>query len=147
MLSDPKSTFWQARYSPNGHWVSFVAFRNDGSGSEIGVITAHAQRPSTWVRVAADHLSPDKPRWSADGKRLYFLSSKGGSFLNLWGVAFDPDRGVPVGQPYQLSDFDSPSFMVSPRLTTGELGVSSTRVLLTMRSATGAVWMLDNVDR
>jgi eukaryotic-like serine/threonine-protein kinase len=147
VLSDPKATFWQARYSPNGRWVSFVAFPTDGSASEIGVIGASERRPSTWVHVAADHVSPDKPRWSADGKRLYFLSSKGGSFLNLWSVEFDPDRGVPVGQPVQLSHFDSPGFIISPRLTTAELGVSSDRVLLTMRAATGAVWMLDNVDR
>jgi hypothetical protein len=79
--------------------------------------------------------------------RLYFLSTKGGSFFNLWGVQFDPERGAPVGSPFQLSHFDSPGFIVSPRLYFTELGISDRRVVLTMQTATGNIWMLDNVDR
>ena len=144
VLADARTTFWQAKYSPNGRWLSFLAWNAVGS---IGVIGANERRPATWARVAPEFVSADKPRWASDGRYLFFLSSQGGSFLNLWGVAFDPDRGVPVGKSLQLSHFNSPGFIVSPRLKDSELGVSDNRVLMTMRAATGNIWMLDNVDR
>jgi len=144
VLSDPRFSFWQAKYSPNGRWISFEAC---GTKCGISVMPASGAPEDQWVRIAADHRSPDKPRWANDGRRLYFLSSQGGSFLNVWGVQFDPERGVPIGSPFQVSHFDSPGFIISPRLSFTEMDVSRNRIVTTMRAAAGNIWMLDNVDR
>ena len=33
LISKPKTGFWQAQFSPNGRWLSFVAIRNDRPGT------------------------------------------------------------------------------------------------------------------
>jgi WD40 repeat protein len=61
--------------------------------------------------ILANRNWDDKPRWSPDGRTIYFLSGRGG-FFNVWGIHFDPDAGEPVGQPFQVSKFESPRLMV-----------------------------------
>ncbi len=68
-------------------------------------------------------------------------------YFNLWGVGFDPERGRPVGQPFALTAFDSPSMFISPHLVTAGMGVSSQHAVLTIKNVSGSIWMLDNVDR
>jgi hypothetical protein len=66
---------------------------------------------------------------------------------NLWAVRFDPERGTPVGQPYPLTQFDSPSMVISPDLSRSEMDVSARHAVLTMKTVSGSIWMLDHVDR
>ena len=67
-----------------------------------------------WIPVARDHPWTDKPRWSPDGRLLYFISNQGSSFFNLWAVRFDPKGGALVGAPFPLTRFDSPAQVISP---------------------------------
>ena len=36
---------------------------------------------------------------------------------------------------------------ISPEVATAELSVTATQVFFTMRSTSGSIWMLDNVDK
>jgi hypothetical protein len=103
--------------------------------------------PSQWTRLATDHLLPDKARWAPDGRSLFFISRHGEPFYNLWGIRFDPQRGVPVGAPFKITTFDSPRRMISREVADTETGVSARRALLTLVTVTGSIWMLDNVDK
>jgi hypothetical protein len=96
--------------------------------------------------VAEQQGWPDKPRWAPDGRTLYFISSEGSSFFNLWGVRFDPDAGRPLGDPFRVTTFDSPALMISPIVNSAELGISAHRAVFTMMTVTGNIWMLDRVD-
>ena len=62
-------------------------------------------------------------------------------------VRFDPERGTPIGEPYALTQFDSPSLVISPDIARSEMDVSSRHAVLTMKTVRGSIWMLDNVDR
>ena len=64
-----------------------------------------------WTRITDGRHWDDKPRWSPNGRTIYFVSGPGG-FFNIWGIRFDPDAGKPVGQPFQISKFDSPRLMI-----------------------------------
>jgi hypothetical protein len=77
---------------------------------------------------------------------LYFQTSRGG-FYNLAGVRFDPDKGVTIGQPFDVTHFASPSLMVNTNLDETQIGISARRVVLPMSSSTGSIWILDNVDK
>ena len=148
LISKPQTGHWQARYSPNGRWLSLLSNRTDRpSNPELVVVPADGSHPERWIRVAADHTWPDKPRWAPDGRTLYFLSRRPTSYLNLWAVRFDPERGTPVGEPYVLTTFDSPSVVISPDVQRAEMDVSSRHAILTMKTTAGSIWMLDNVDR
>ena len=89
----------------------------------------------------------DKPRWSHDGRSLYFVGRRARSYFHLFRIGFDPSSGRFVGAPVQLSDFSRPDLEISPEVGTAEVSVTATQVFLTMRSTSGSIWMLDNVDK
>jgi hypothetical protein len=148
LVNIPNASLWQARLSPNRRWVSFVSVPADPPGTtELMVTSIHGSSPGRLIRIAADHTWPDKPRWAADGRTLYFISRRPGPYFNLWAVRFNADLGTPVGEPYALSAFDSPALHVSPQMARAEMDVSAQHVVLTMQAVTGSIWLLDGVDR
>jgi len=138
--------FWQGRFSPNGKWIGFGASRLQRR-VEIGVIPALGTELRTWTPIAPDHAWADKPRWSPDGKTLFFISRGPTSYYNVWAMRFDPERGQPDGEPLQLTQFNSPSLVYSPYNDVNNFSVSAQHAVLPMLTVTGSIWMLGNVDR
>ncbi|MDQ3684259.1 MAG: hypothetical protein M3430_01480, partial [Acidobacteriota bacterium] len=99
-----------------------------------------------WRRVTEEKYWADKPRWSPDGKTIYFLSNQGSAFFNVWGARFDPVKGETVGEPFQVTSSGIPSRMISPRMWDVEIDLSRERLVLPITEVTGSIWMLDNVD-
>jgi len=149
LFTEPDTSLWQAKFSPNGRWISFVA-QNEHDSSRIALVVAPSSGAvprKDWVPVASDQAWPDKPRWAPDGHTLYFLVRGSSSFFNLWGTRFDAERGVPIGKPFEITHFDAPSLMVSPGIDKTEIGIAAHRAVLTMLSATGSIWMLEDADK
>ena len=148
LFADPKANLWEPRYAPGGRWISFVREpRGEPHRLELMVAPADGAPSAQWIRVVGDHKWPDKPRWSADGRLLYFLSNASGDYFNLWAIRFDPLRGVTVGKPFALTNYDSPSRFVSPHASRINMDVVKGRVALTMSSLTGSIWVLEGIDR
>jgi hypothetical protein len=82
-----------------------------------------------------------------DGRTLYFISRRAGSNFNLWAVRFDPDRGIPVGDPFSLTAFDAPSLAHLTGRAAGRDGRILAACCATMKAVSGSIWMLDSVDR
>ena len=148
VLSPTEGNLWEARYSPNGRWLTFNNSQKASAPdrSVIGVAAAEGPPNRSWVAITANRDWADKPRWSTDGRILYFLANEG-MFLDVWQIPFDPARGVPVGTAVRVTQFDTPSFKVSPSMSTTGWGVGGGKAFLTMTSTSGSVWLLDNVDR
>jgi hypothetical protein len=65
----------------------------------------------------------------------------------VWAIHFDPTKAKPVGQPFQLSSFNSPRLMV-PRWMSGVgFSLAQDKIVLTMAEESGNIWVLDSVDR
>ena len=79
------------RVSPDGRWVAYTIRTTDWDGNK-GVQSLWLLDRKTPgakpVAVTEDEKAPASPRWSSDGKWLYFLSSKSGS-LQVWRIAAD----------------------------------------------------------
>ncbi len=96
------------RVSPDGRWVAYTVRTTDWDGNK-GVQslwlldrTAAGAKP---VAVTEDEKAPASPRWSADGKWLYFLSGKSGS-TQVWRVAADrTGRAQITSLPVDVSFF------------------------------------------
>jgi serine/threonine protein kinase/Tol biopolymer transport system component len=146
LLSDPSMNLWQGHFSPDARWLSFVYIDSEGRVSGIAVASSEGADPSRWIRVPGEMLL-DKPRWSHDGRSLYFIGRRARSYFHLFRIGFDPASGRFVGAPVQLSDFSRPDLEISPEVGTTEVSVTAKQVFLTMRSTSGSIWMLDNVDR
>jgi hypothetical protein len=147
LFSDPKANLWEAAYVPGGRWISFVR-EPLGEAQRIDMMIGPAggSSPAAWSRLLTDHPWADKPRWSTDGRLLYFLSRGSRDYFNLWAVRFDPVRGVPTGTPFPITRYDSPALFVSPHVGKVGMDVRRGRVALTMSSTTGSIWMLDDVE-
>ncbi len=104
-LSDP-------RLSPDGRWVVFVLRETDRSGdkgaTDLWIVPADGSAAAR--RLTRDPGSDRQPRWSADGKRLYFLSARGGS-SQVWQL--DPGKEA---LPARVTDLELGinAFAVSP---------------------------------
>jgi hypothetical protein len=142
LLESNTKQFWQGHYSPDGRWVSFVATDLARQGLEMGIVPAGTSRASTWNRVAADYRWPDKPRWSPDGRTLYFLSLTASGIFELWGVRIDPDRGTQSGDPFLLKRYDSPGSYIEPLPGEIEMDIAKGRLVLPMRTVRGSIWLL-----
>jgi hypothetical protein len=86
----------------------------------------------------------DKPRWSPDGRALYFVSNRTG-FYNVWRIRFDRTNGKPTGEPFRVTSFQSPSQMISPVLASMEMSLTTDRLVLDITQVSGNIWMLDNI--
>jgi hypothetical protein len=144
IAADAERDLYAAAYSPDGRWISFIA-APDLSRSTV-FVTSAAGGPWIAVTQPDDHYFEDLPRWSPDGRTLYFLTNRTG-FWNLWGQRFDREAGTPLGAPFQVSRFDSSVQMVGPNVSGLQMAVTRERLILPVTQTSGAVWVLENVDR
>jgi hypothetical protein len=99
-----------------------------------------------WIRITDGKHWDDKPRWSPDGKLIYFLSERSG-FFDLWAIHFDPARGQPQGDPFVVKAFDDPAFMIPKTIADVDISITRRLLALPLQQVSGAIWILDNVDR
>ncbi len=89
----------QPSVSPHGSRIAFWAIPEGGSQRDIWTIPAgglgKGEKP---VPVTQDAAIDWNPVWSPDGRSLYFLSDRNGTF-NLWRIAIDEASGRPNGDP------------------------------------------------
>jgi hypothetical protein len=144
IVSDSTHLIFQAHSSPNGRWIVFEAVANSPNPeSTLYTVPIAGGR---WIRITDGKHWDDKPRWSPDGRTIYFVTGRGG-FFNVWGIHFDPDAGKPVGLPFQVSKFESPRLMVPRWIPTVGLSLTQDKLAMTMAEESGSIWVLDNVDR
>ncbi|MPY91232.1 MAG: hypothetical protein GEU99_25390 [Luteitalea sp.] len=142
IAADARRNLYAAKRSPDERWVSFIA-APDRTQSTVFVSPAEG---GPWTAITEDRYFEDKPRWSPDGRTLYFLSNRTG-FFNVWGRRFDPQRGKPVGEPFQVSQFDSSVQMVRNDVSNLQIAVTRDRLILPITQTLGAIWVLENVDQ
>jgi Tol biopolymer transport system component/DNA-binding winged helix-turn-helix (wHTH) protein len=144
IASHPEYNLWQGQFSPDGKWISFNAFNaTDPSASTVYVVSASG---GAWIRLTEGTYWDDKPRWSPDGKAIYFVSNRTG-FFNVWKVRFDSASGKSLDQPTRVTDFESTTQMIMPNIVQLEMALTSDRLILPMMETSGGIWVLENVDR
>jgi eukaryotic-like serine/threonine-protein kinase len=146
LASDENVNLWQERYSPDGRWILFQAHQPEQAESVLFVIPSTGANRADWTPVTDPGQYADKPRWSPDGTRLYYVLRQG-SFVNVWGRRFDPAQGRPVGSPFQITHFNTARRQLPSDAGAAEIGVSARRLILTIVEETGNIWMLDDVNR
>lgn len=144
LAENPEYNLWSPRFSPNEQWIVFNAIKvGGGAPSTLYVIPAAG---GDWVQLTDGTMWSDKPRWSPDGKTIYFISNRAG-FFNVWGLKFDPQAGQPVGEPFRLTTLESPSRMLTTQISGMQIGVSADRLIVPVMEVSGNVWVLENFER
>ncbi|MDQ3819146.1 MAG: hypothetical protein M3362_15920, partial [Acidobacteriota bacterium] len=143
VVSDPENSLWTPRFSPDGRWICYIAQKaKEASTSVIYVVPIAGGRPA---RVTGENSWCDWPRWSGDGRTIYFVSNYNSSFLNVWGIHFDPAQGIATGEPFRVTNFESPGQMISTKIAFTEMSINKNRLALPITDVSGSIWMLDNV--
>ena len=140
LTTDTRFVMFQAVESPDGRWVCYQAVAADNSGeqSRLYVIPSDGgpSRP-----LLDGTFWDDKPRWAADGRRLYFLSNRDGE-LNVWSVGFDPSRGVAVGTPFAVTRYGGAT-AIADQIGSTEVSVGARRLALLVQERAGGIWVLE----
>jgi Tol biopolymer transport system component len=144
LLADLGYSFYQPHFSPNGHWIVFEAVRVTPTRTESTLYVIPAEG-GAWKRVTSGLHWDDKPRWSPDGKIIYFVSRKGGVF-NVWGIRFDPESGNVSGEPFRITPFRQSSLRIADHIHNVGLSVTQDQLVVTTKEESGNIWVLDGVD-
>jgi Tol biopolymer transport system component len=144
IISSRTSSLFQPHFSPDGRWIAFQATTDTATGIDTALyVTSAAGGP--WIRFGPEKHWDDKPRWSPDGKMIYFVSGRSG-FFDVWGIHFNPVDGTFVGKPSPVTAFKKPNLMISQRIEGAELSVTKDWLALLMEETSGSIWVLDNIE-
>jgi Tol biopolymer transport system component/DNA-binding winged helix-turn-helix (wHTH) protein len=144
VASDPAKNLFEARFSPDQRWISFIGV--DAADARVSRIYLVPVSGGEWRPITEGLWYDDKPHWSRDGRTLYFVSDRQG-MLNVWGLRFDPATGKPAGEPFKVTSFASPRQTISAELGRMQIAVTATQLFLPVTETSGELWLLDNVDR
>jgi Tol biopolymer transport system component/DNA-binding winged helix-turn-helix (wHTH) protein len=144
VASDPKRNLFNQRFSPDQRWIAFLA--HDLMYNATSTVYVIPSAGGAWRPMTDGAVFDDKPRWGPDGRVLYYVSDRDG-VKNVWGRRFDNTNGVPEGDPFPVTSFRSPQFLISPQAVQMDIAITATHLMIPMSESRGDIWMLDHVDR
>jgi eukaryotic-like serine/threonine-protein kinase len=125
---DGRWLVFHERLHPDSTRIHIAAYRN-------GALVAREE----WIDVTSGTSEDDKPRWSPDDDRIYFLSLRDG-FRCLWSQKLDSASKRPIGAPVALKHFHETRLgMMQTRFDQFELSVAAGRLFLTLAERTGNI--------
>ena len=90
--------------SPNGQWVVFSAVAMDlASNKRFSHLWLIPLAGGDERQVTFDAAGESGPRWSPDGRKLLFISARGGG-SQVYTLGFNPETGVAVGTAKQITN-------------------------------------------
>jgi Tol biopolymer transport system component len=135
---------FQERFSPDGRWVSFIALPSDDRSTSTIYLVSRDGGP--WLPITSGQAYDDKPRWSPDGRTLYFISNRDGHF-NVWGRHLRPSTGQTVGAAFRVSAFNRSDLRLAPDLRDMDMLVTAHQLLLPMYESSSHLWVLEQADQ
>jgi Tol biopolymer transport system component len=145
-LEHPQYGLARVRFSPDGRWISFVA--RNAAGTHLVIAPFREDSPprdEEWVSITAHQpIVQDKPRWSADGRSLYYISEADG-FQCIWTVRLDPKTKYPIGAPEGVYHSHSArrSLMYAGVPFFQELSLTADKLYFNVEETTGNIWMTE----
>jgi Tol biopolymer transport system component len=143
-LVSGKYSLFQSRLSPDQRWLAFFSLTEYGEGGIFisPVLDRAAADEGHWMRIGQRGVWHDKPRWSPDGRYLYFVAEQDG-FRCVYAQRLDPSTKRPAGPPVGVHHLHS------ARLSMGnigygqlEIGFAADKLVFNLGELTGNIWML-----
>jgi len=143
VLTKKDYSLGEATWSPTSQYLLFTATR-DGVTKQIFAVRfpQSAQMPvGAWIPVTAKTEFSDWPRWSGDGKTIFYVSRRD-SFSCLWANRFDPESGHVIGTPFPVFHYHNPRFSPSVVAESSfNLSGSGDQIYLNIGEINTSVWV------
>ena len=134
-----------AQFSPDKRWIVFLAEFGPGhSAIYVARMRGFQAIPrSEWQPVVDSKNPVDKPRFSPDGKLIYFTLDRNGS-RSVQALRFDAESGRPIGEPFLVYDFRSPRLsMLAVNLSDLALCVAQDKIVMLLAESNWNIWMTE----
>jgi Tol biopolymer transport system component/tRNA A-37 threonylcarbamoyl transferase component Bud32 len=141
LLRSADSGFIQARFSPDGRWVSAIQTRGRDSLRLIVVPLQDAPVPETdWITVFNGRTT--YPCWSPDGNAIFFSANHEG-YICLWMQQLGRGSKRPVGAALPIYHFHNALGLMDTSDPVGrrDTTVSMSRIVVSLGEITGNIWM------
>ncbi len=143
-LKHPRYSLVQPHLSPDDKWIVVIA-ADVGPGRTQALLVPHTAKVTPaedeWIPVTDGSTFDDKPRWSPDGRMIYFTSDRDG-FRCLWAQRLDPTTRHPSGPPLPVYHFHTARRSL---LNTGvlrlEIAVARDKIVFNMGEIKGNIWL------
>jgi Tol biopolymer transport system component len=132
----------------NADWsrqTRMVLFTRRLRGQPNAVFAVAAKNSDTnpedqWIPVVSEKETPERPRWSGDGRSVFYISKRDG-FDCIWAQDFDPQRMTATGEPYAVQHYHNNR--ITPGRTNADvlaLAVSGREIILDVGEVTETIW-------
>lgn len=143
-LKHPRYSLVQPHLSPDDKWIVVIAADVAPGRAQILLVPRTAQvtpADDEWIPVTDGSTFDDKPRWSPDGRMIYFTSDRDG-FRCLWAQRLEPTTRRPAGPPLPVYHFHTARRSL---LNTGvfklEIAVARDKIVFNIGEITGNIWL------
>lgn len=133
----------EATWSPENQYLLFTASR-DGTAKQVFAVRfpKNARMPvGEWIPITSETEFSGRPRWSGDGKTIFYLSTRDG-FSCVWGQHFDPRSGRTTSPPFGIIHYHNPRF--SPHVVIERafnLSAAGDSIYLNVGEINASVWI------
>jgi Tol biopolymer transport system component len=117
LLSFPKGAFGSPVWSPDGHWIAYLRFRQEGFTNENSIEILNLEKGITRVLFSDPHLDFGL-RWLPEERLLYALDEPppNQNNSNFFATGIDLGAGRFKGKSSRITDGDG--FVAQPSVTT-----------------------------
>jgi serine/threonine protein kinase len=129
------------------HKTEYLLFtrQNEGEGNKQ-IFAVRFPKPTAsvegkWIPITEASESSDRPRWSGDGRTIYYLSTRDG-FSCLWGQTFNPEAGETSGPPFAVMHYHNRRNsidVVAPR--SFNLSVAGDSIYFNLGESSSSIWI------
>jgi serine/threonine protein kinase len=132
-----------ANWSPENEYLLFTASAASSKNQvfAVGFSRSTGKVAGKWVPITDESEWSDRPRWSSDGKTVFYISTRDG-FHCVWGRHFDAKLGRATGSPFPIKHYHD--LRLSPALVAWHgfsLSVAGNSIYLNPGEESETIWV------
>jgi eukaryotic-like serine/threonine-protein kinase len=144
VLKQDGASLSEPSWSDKTEYLLFTR-QNEGEGNKQ-IFAVRFPKPTAsvegkWIPITEASESSDRPRWSGDGRTIYYLSTRDG-FSCLWGQSFHPEAGETSGPPFAVMHYHNRRNsidVVAPR--SFNLSVAGDSIYFNLGESSSSIWI------